>query len=562
MYSTGVKSCSKCNRATVAGFFAVLVVIITLILVPPIQVTADDAQFPQFWTRLKLLSNAGWLEVGAGSATGYGISGSIGHAGSPTIALLPDGKPCVAWHNRVAEVRQIYIRCWDGSLWAEVRTGSATGGGISDSTWDSWTPSIAIAANGTIYVAWHESMVNEVYVLKWDGAQWTEVGAGSASGSGISNSQYLAEEPYIALGPDGNPYVVWQNTDSHSAKGEIFVRRWDGNQWVEVGSGSASGGGISNTPYGDSYYPAIAIDPNGTPYVVWQETQIDDAHIYIRRWNGSAWVEIGPESASNGGISKGSAYSFQPALAIAEDNTPYVAWEEYLDGIYVLHWNGNEWKEVGSGSASGTGISQGFGTLASIAIDSNHHPYVVWTSNNSAVYARRWNGSSWEEIGNGSASAEGIDDTDVYVTSPSVTVSPDGIPYVTWEAFTDPNAIYVRLGPATLFTSPTRLAFLMQSDTEPSAKQIYIDSSAGGISWTATISPTVSWLSITPASGTTPAVVTATATISDATFGIYDTHIIVEASVDTLNSLQTIDVKLVMTPEIHRFCLPMILRSN
>jgi hypothetical protein len=272
-------------------------------------------------------------------------------------------------------------------------------------------------------------------------------------------------------------------------------------------------------------------------------------------------VEVGSGSASNTGISKGSAYSFQPALAIAKDNTPYVIWGEHLNGIYVLRWNGEVWEEVGKGSASGSGMSQGYGSLASIAIDSDNHPYVAWTANHT-IYVRHWNGSSWEEIGEGSASDDGITGSDILASSPSITVSPDGIPYITWGAITELSAIYIRQGPATLATLPTTLGFFMQPDTAPLTKQIHINSTVNGISWTATMSPTVPWLSITPNSGTTPAVITVTATISDTTFGIYDTHIIVKANEGTLNSPQTIGIRLIMTEDIFQLCLPVILKNN
>jgi PKD repeat protein len=52
-----------------------------------------------------------------------------------------------------------------------------------------------------------------------------------------------------------------------------------------VGAGSATGGGISDNS-GDSYFPSVAIAPDGTPYVAWHDNSGGDYEIYVRRWVG------------------------------------------------------------------------------------------------------------------------------------------------------------------------------------------------------------------------------------------------------------------------------------
>ena len=49
--------------------------------------------------------------------------------------------------------------------------------------------------------------------------------------------------PSLALDDAGEPVVAWM--DRASGFWEIYVKRFDGASWVEVGAGSASGGGIS-----------------------------------------------------------------------------------------------------------------------------------------------------------------------------------------------------------------------------------------------------------------------------------------------------------------------------
>lgn len=174
---------------------------------------------------------------------------------------------------------------------------------------------------------------------------WREVGADSACAGGISNTSGYTVFPSIGITPGGTPYVAWAD-DSGGDDAEIYVRRWKGGSWEEVGTGSASGGGISNNG-GNSEKPSMAVAPDGIPYVAWYDSSGNNVEIYVRRWNSSSWEEVGAGSASGGGISDDSGYSEFPSVAIAPENTytpyyiPYVAWHDEKGGdyqIYVRRW--------------------------------------------------------------------------------------------------------------------------------------------------------------------------------------------------------------------------------
>jgi hypothetical protein len=227
--------------------------------------------------------------------------------------------------------------------WQEVGADSACAGGISDNNADSWGLSVAITPDSTPYVAWGDDSF-EIYVRRWNGSSWEEVGSGSASGGGISDNDGLSDLPSVAIAPDGTPYVAW--TDSSGGDfSEIYVRRWNGSSWEEVGAGSASGGGISESS-GDSIGPSLAIAPDGTPYVAWgDDIGWENLEIYVRRWNGSSWEEVGSGSASGGGISDNGGWSVGPSVEVAPDGRPYVAWQYsispfYNFEIYVRRWGG------------------------------------------------------------------------------------------------------------------------------------------------------------------------------------------------------------------------------
>lgn len=334
-----------------------------------------------------------WAEVGTNSASNGGISNNSGNSWYPHIAVAPDNTPYIVWYDNSVGNYEIYVRRWNGSSWIEVGSGSANGGGISNNSGSSFTPTIAIAPDNTPYVVWRDgsSGDNEIYVRRWNGTTWAEVSTGSATGGGISNNVGSSLSPSIAIASDNTPFVTWQ--DSSSGNSEIYILRWNGSNWVEVGNGSANGGGISNNS-GNSSRPTIAISVDNKPHVAWQDDDGGNIEIYVRSWNGNNWEEIGSGSASGGGISNTFNDSQYPTIAVTSNNIPYITWNDGSFGneeIYVRRWNGSIWAEVGIGSASGGGISNtsGSSTTPSIKADTSNTPYITW-GENSEIYILQW----------------------------------------------------------------------------------------------------------------------------------------------------------------------------
>ena len=114
---------------------------------------------------------------------------------------------------------------------------------------------------------------------------WQEVGPGSASGGGISNTTTHSTNPETAIAPDGTPYVVWDNFEGYpSTDHRIYIRRWNGSHWEEAGLGSASGMGISGTTAARD--PSLAVSIDGTVYAAWRDHNFDGSflEIYARQY--------------------------------------------------------------------------------------------------------------------------------------------------------------------------------------------------------------------------------------------------------------------------------------
>ncbi len=339
-----------------------------------------------------------WVEMGPNSASEDGVSNQPGFiASEPSLVIGPSGLPSVAWHLEHTRGSVIQIRRWNGSAWAEIGTGSGTNNIISYSNYSTF-PSLAVSSNGQSILAWagETGENSQIYVSSWNGLDWDDIGAISRYGGGISKSTGLSIFPSLAIGPDNNPVIAW--TDDSSGNLEIYVRRWDGKTWAEMGEGSASGGGISNNK-GSSGIPSLVIGADGKPVVAWMDDTSGNWQVYVRKWDGATWAEIGPASATSGGISRTFLASGTPSLAVGPDDLLMIAWEGQTGPdsyeIYARRWNGSNWVEVGEGSASGGGISNNKGDSfqSSLAIGPDGVPVVAWTDTTGGdreIYIRRY----------------------------------------------------------------------------------------------------------------------------------------------------------------------------
>jgi hypothetical protein len=258
--------------------------------------------------------------------------------------FTPNGAPVIAWFNH--RHHDVHLQVHDGSAWRDQpvqgsRDGSAAGKGVSNSDGMVGLPSLAIGENGFAYLAWDDDSSGnaEVYVyLNAAGGAWAELDDLYAEdpGEGISENAGKSMDPSIAVGPDGTPYVAWM--DDSSGNKEIYVKRWDWdqNRWVQVGATSAVRGGISDDER-DSLLPALAVAPDGTLYVAWLARDAERSDIHVKRWNGTAWQEVGLGSAQEGGISDTPGYTGAPLIGIDPDGVVYVAWGQEIDGEQMIY---------------------------------------------------------------------------------------------------------------------------------------------------------------------------------------------------------------------------------
>jgi hypothetical protein len=242
-------------------------------------------------------------------------------------------------------------------------------------------PQLAASDAGP-YVTWHEpnAITNRVYVKQWTGTAWALVGS-----SFVSDADREASFPRVAVNPTtGAPYAVWQE-QSATAGTQIQVKRWTGGAWVQDAPGS-----LNVDASRPASAPAIAFSGT-TPYVAWQETTGTASQIFVRRWNGSAWTQLG------GSLDRDPTQRAEaPAIAIA-GATPYVTWQETSNvgqHVHVSHWDGSVWVADG---ASLNLDAAGNATAPSIALQGTVL-YASWreaVGTNTQLNVAHWTGAAW-----------------------------------------------------------------------------------------------------------------------------------------------------------------------
>jgi hypothetical protein len=179
---------------------------------------------------------------------------------------------------------------------------------LSNESYNTVLPSIAIDSQDRLWVAWQASTANgdEIYVrTKAAGGAWEPV-------VNLSNNGAKNQNPCLILDVYGTPHVVWRSTAP--GNWEVFYSKYQGGSWTPPGN-------LSSTSK-PSYFPRLATDASGNLYLVWEEDRgNDNFQIEFRRWDGSQWLAAKDISPSGG-------KALYPSIA-AENGNLYVVWQDY-----------------------------------------------------------------------------------------------------------------------------------------------------------------------------------------------------------------------------------------
>ena len=195
---------------------------------------------------------------------------------------------------------------------------------------------------------------------------------------------------------------------------------------IEIRVNQSSGwfpAGSAGFTAANAWYTALDFDSASVPYIAFQDTSTAGSKASVMKYAGTSWGYVGSP-----GFSAGSAYDVDLIINQATGNL-FVSYIDSTvsDKLSVMKYNGTQWVQVGS-----RGFSPGGVRTPSIAISPTGIPYVAFVdrANGEKLTVMRFNGSAWETVGGAGISPGAI------AWGVSIIVDSAGTPIV---AFSDGN---------------------------------------------------------------------------------------------------------------------------
>lgn len=250
--------------------------------------------------------------------------------------------------------------------------GSTIGGGVN-----AGVASLVVMPNGDLVAAGLFSSaagfpVNKI--ARWNGAQWLPMGSG------------LTEVAAALAVTPGNGHLYAGGTQFGGNRYFAYLQRWNGSSWSSVGSIAFNR---------DAEVNALMAANDGTLIVGGAFSAVGGLAntSNIARWNGSSWSAIGTGVGTQA-AGKVSALAKLPDGDIIAGGTFSTVGGEPMSNI--ARWNGDSWVGLGEGLPGGVGA---------LAVMPNGDVVATGDFNtiNGVTVNRvaRWNGKEWAAMGGG-----------------------------------------------------------------------------------------------------------------------------------------------------------------
>lgn len=232
----------------------------------------------------------------------------------------------------------------------------------------------------------------QVRVFEWTGSNWVQMGNnidGENFGDQFGQS--------LAMSADGSRLIAGahNNTDAGLYAGHARVFKWDGNNWIQMGTD------IDGVAAEDEFGWAVAMDAIGNRIAVSARGNDGSAsnagHVRIFEWNNTDWVQVGAAiDGENTEDYSGQTVALNGSgsrVAIGSMNNDEVA--EDAGNIRVFEWSAGSWTQIGS-DIDGHAEDELLGRRIAFSPSGNMLAAQVWPS---SVRIFLWNGTSWIQSG-------------------------------------------------------------------------------------------------------------------------------------------------------------------
>ncbi|WXH29135.1 hypothetical protein WA016_03083 [Myxococcus stipitatus] len=187
---------------------------------------------------------------------------------------------------------------------------------------------LQVDAEGRPIVAWVESSQAAVYVRRWTGERWEQLG-GSETTSPFANISKVA----LRFDSDGQPVVAWGDLMSSS----VHVRRWNGAAW------GAMGGPIQG--HREFFFHELGMEGSGQ-WLVGGVTLIEGQYrLVMWQWQNGQWDTL------DTGVQIDAPYTLRGVhLLLHSAKNPFLIWGEgrdyNLESVRIQRRDAGAWKAI------------------------------------------------------------------------------------------------------------------------------------------------------------------------------------------------------------------------
>lgn len=234
-----------------------------------------------------------------------------------------------------------------------------------------------VVHNGKYYISYYDVSVEKGTVQMFDGNSWGYVGGSAGITADVAT--------YNSLSVDGSGNIYYTNQIGWPGAG-MEVRRFDGSSWTQLPNPTAS----------SVNYQASAVSPD---HVIFTFSSHNAGT--VQRYINGVWEQVGDTGFSGGAVFA--------EMVIGTNNKVYTC--NMAGGVKVYEnkvtaTSSDSWSLVGGSIVDAASSGEQYN--ADIAVDASNNLYVAYVSNSAngrKLNVKKFNGTSWVQLGNANFSA-------------------------------------------------------------------------------------------------------------------------------------------------------------
>jgi phosphoserine aminotransferase len=286
----------------------------------PQVATGPDGATTIIWRRVSGSSYIVQAATRAANATTFStpidVSTTGQNAGSPQVAIGPDGTTTITWHRYDGSnfIVQAATRAANATTFSTPINLSGTGG-------DAENPQVATGPDGTTTITWRRSNGSN-YIVQ---AATRAAGATTFSTPiDLSATGGHAYYPQIAVAPDGTTTITWYRSNGSNTIVQAATRAANATTFSTPIDLSATLQNASSVQ--------VATGPDGTTTITWHRfNDAGDRIVQAATRAANATTFSTPIDVSTTGQNAGS-----PQVAIGPDGTTTITWRRYNGSNYIV----------------------------------------------------------------------------------------------------------------------------------------------------------------------------------------------------------------------------------